>query len=267
MKLILITGDHLRHYYVASQLDKVFSEIIWIVEKRELQVPKKNKKIKKKFQRLLELHFRKRIKAEKKFFGEKYKYNFQNIIKKISIDRKHFNKKIEVLLKKERAEVLITYGCGKISNQILKNKNIKNFFNIHGGLSPWFKGSITNFWPSYLLKPQYTGMTLHTLTSKIDGGDILLQCTSKLYKNDGIHDLSCRVIKNFCYLTKKKFKKINFKIKIIGVKQKFSGKIWKKCDWNYANLEIIYNKFNDKINYFVLKNKLNKQKPELINIL
>ena len=66
---------------------------------------------------------------------------------------------------------------------------------------------------------------------------------------------------------KKKFKKINFKIKIIGVKQKFSGKIWKKCDWSYANLEIIYNKFNDKINYFVLKNKLNKQKPELINIL
>jgi folate-dependent phosphoribosylglycinamide formyltransferase PurN len=266
MKLILITGDHLRHYYVASQLDKIFSEIIWIVEKRELQVPKKNKKIKKKFQSLLKLHFDKRIEAEKKFFGEK-KYVFKNIIKKILIDRKIFNKKIKLLLKKERAEVLMTYGCGKISNEILKNKKIKNFFNIHGGLSPWFKGSITNFWPSYLLKPQYTGMTLHTLTSKIDGGDILLQCTSKLYKNDGIHDLSCRLLKNFCNLIKNKFKKNNFKIKIRGVKQKFSGKIWTKSDWNYANLEVIYNKFSDKINYFCLKNNLNKVKPKLINIL
>jgi len=267
MKLILITGDHIRHYYVASQLNKIFSQIIWIKEKRELQNPKINKKINKKFQELLKIHFNKRIEAEKKFFGNKNKFKYNNIIKNISINRKNFNKNIKLLLKNESAEVLITYGCGKISNEILKNKKIKNFLNIHGGLSPWFKGSITNFWPSYLLRPQYTGMTLHILTPRIDAGDILLQSSSKLYKNDGIHDLSCRVIKNFCNLLKKKLKRTNFKLRVKGVKQSFQGKIWTKSDWSYANLELIYNKFNDKINYFCLKNKLNKFKPKLINIL
>jgi hypothetical protein len=32
-------------------------------------------------------------------------------------------------------------------------------WNIHGGLSPWYRGAITHFWPSYMLEPQLTGMS------------------------------------------------------------------------------------------------------------
>ena len=42
MKLVLITGNHPRHFYVAKELSKSFKETFWIVEKREPFVPKIN---------------------------------------------------------------------------------------------------------------------------------------------------------------------------------------------------------------------------------
>ena len=67
-------------------------------------------------------------------------------------------------------------------------KNLKGYkWNIHGGLSPWYRGGVTHFWPSYLLEPEYTGMTLHELTNDIDGGGIIHQNISSLNIKDGIH--------------------------------------------------------------------------------
>ena len=37
----------------------------------------------------------------------------------------------------------------------------KEKINLHLGLSPWFKGSVTLFWPFYHLMPQFCGSTFH----------------------------------------------------------------------------------------------------------
>lgn len=264
MKLILITGNHPRHFYLANELSSSFKNIIWIIEKRESFIPKPKKNMSNKLKKLSKIHFTKRKNSETKFFGNTKFYKFTNLRRKVIIERKNFKRKIAFYLQNEKADVLITFGCGKIPTKIFKNNKIKNFWNIHGGLSPWFKGSITNFWPSYLLMPQYTGITLHKLSSKIDGGDILLQTSCKLNINDGLHDLNCRIILNFCKIFKKKLKKISLKKNIKGTKQKFEGKIWKKADWSEKHLIIIYEKFKDKIIKFCVKNNLIKIKPKLL---
>ena len=49
MKLILITGNHPRHFYLAKKLYKKFDDIFWIIEQREKFIPKtsiKNLKLK-----------------------------------------------------------------------------------------------------------------------------------------------------------------------------------------------------------------------------
>ena len=92
-----------------------------------------------------------------------------------------------------KADLLLSFGCSKIDNLILKE--ILKYLNIHGGLSPNFRGSISNFWPTYLLEPQLTGYTLHKLSNSIDGGEIIFQTSVKLHKNDGIHDSNCRALK------------------------------------------------------------------------
>ena len=267
MKLVLITGNHPRHFYVAKELSKSFKETFWIVEKREPFVPKIKKKINYRFKKLNRLHFEKREIAENRLFGNYKNFKLKNLKNKILIDRNKFKKQIFSTLKNTEADILLTYGCSKIPDTVFKNKKIKNYWNIHGGLSPWFKGSITNFWPSYLLIPQFTGITLHKLSSKIDGGDVLLQTSCKLNPSDGLHDLNCRVIINFCKIFNKKSKKISLKKNIKGIKQSSNGKIWMKSDWNEKHLIVIYEKFRDRIISFCIKNDLIKNKPKLIDNL
>ena len=265
MKLILITGNHPRHFYLAKKLYKKFDNIFWIIEKREKFIPKTNIK-NLKLKKLYKKHFIKRNKIENKFFGDSKKTKSLKFYKKNYIDRKKFQISIKSLLKNEKADLLLSFGCSKIDNSILKKKNIKKYLNIHGGLSPDFRGSISNFWPTYLLEPQLTGYTLHKLSNSIDGGEIIFQTSVKLNKNDGIHDSNCRALKTFInYFVKK----INIKSlrKIKGIKQKNFGKIWQKKDWDPKHLDLIYNKYNDKIINYCLKNKFKLKRPKLINVL
>ena len=101
--------------------------------------------------------------SEELFFGKKVDFNIKikNVYK---IKKKDLsNGKLTKILKKDNCQNLITYGCHKLSNDSLKAVH-KNAWNVHAGLSPWYRGSITHFWPSYLLEPEYTGMTLHNIT-------------------------------------------------------------------------------------------------------
>ena len=44
-----------------------------------------------------------------------------------------------------KPDFLLSNGCHLISNEILNITKICNW-NIHGGLSPWYKGGATHFW-------------------------------------------------------------------------------------------------------------------------
>ena len=235
--------------------------------KKESFEPKISKKNYKKFYYLSKKHFNKRAQSERKFFGDLSIKNSKFTSDKTILLRENFKKKIISTLKNKKADILISFGCGKIPEKVFKNKKIKHFWNIHGGLSPWFRGSITNFWPSYLLQPQFTGITLHKLSSKIDGGEILLQTSCKLISSDGLHDLNCRSIKSFCKIFQKKLRNLKLKNNINGTKQIFQGKIWKKSDWSEKHLVMIYEKFNDKIVNYCKSNNLIKIKPKLIDNL
>ena len=67
MKIILITGNHPRHFYLADQLSKTNFEFLWIIEMRENHVPEPSKDLKIELQNLYKLHFNKRNKAQKRF--------------------------------------------------------------------------------------------------------------------------------------------------------------------------------------------------------
>ena len=199
MKFTLITGDHLRHLYLADFLYNNNFKFDWIIEKREKHIPPIDKKYNKDIKKLFLKHFKKRAQAEIDFFGNKAgnlaKKNIKNIkrINKINYDEQIFK-----IIKKSKNNNLITYGCGLLSQKILKNFSGYKL-NIHAGLSPRYKGAATHFWPSYLMEPEYTGVTLHELTKVVDGGNIFHQTSIKVLKNYGIHQNSCLAIKEFFF--------------------------------------------------------------------
>lgn len=69
-----------------------------------------------------------------------------------------------------------------------------NIVNIHLGLSPYYRGSATNFWPLVDGLPECVGATVHHATAKVDGGRILAQARPRIEAGDTAHDIGCKAI-------------------------------------------------------------------------
>lgn len=259
MKIILITGSHPRHKFIANKIAETGNLDLIISQKREPFVPQPPENLDMNLSEMYVKHFNNREKSENLFFGNS-EWPLNNIFE---INKEKQNS-IEVynLISKEKPDLLISYGCGIISDEII-NLAKKDAWNIHGGLSPWYKGGITLFWPSYMLEPQMTGMTIHTLTNKLDAGDIIHQCAADLVRGDGIHDLACRAVFR---VGQDIVKLINIfkKGKVFETKaQKTNGKLWIGKDWRPEHLKLIYEFYNDNIVDMYLDGHLTQRKPKL----
>jgi methionyl-tRNA formyltransferase len=69
-----------------------------------------------------------------------------------------------------------------------------NLINLHLGLSPYYRGSGTNFWPLVNREPEYVGATIHYLDAGIDSGPIISHVRPEMRATDGPHDVGNRAI-------------------------------------------------------------------------
>ena len=163
--IILITGNELRHLYFASYLSS-----------------QKNIDLK------LVIH-ESNIKLEKNdLYKKNKKYNFIKIKKGSINDEKNIN-----LIKKEKIHYIISYGCSIISSEFI-NKFKNKIFNVHLGLSPYYKGSGTNFFPFVNNELQFCGSTIMQISKKIDSGKIVHQVRPDFSLNDNIHTIGNKII-------------------------------------------------------------------------
>ena len=66
---------------------------------------------------------------------------------------------------------------------------------MHLGLSPYYKGSATNFWPIVNSEFHFLGASFMFIDNGIDTGPLIHQFRPKLFKKDNIHTIGCRIIK------------------------------------------------------------------------
>lgn len=261
MKIIIITGDSLRHKYIVDQLIKYNTNLdfIWIIEKRDNELKNLNdyEDLSSDLKILYKKHFEERMKAEEFFFSNKAGENSKKKIDKIlEISKDDFlNGTLLKIVKHSKVDGLISYGCSKINESILGLIRLFKI-NIHGGLSPRYKGTLTHFWPTFLLEPEYTGITVHNLSDKIDGGDVLLQTAVNLESKDGIHENACRSVKEFADQFPL-FLKRNLSNSGMppGIPQISLGRIWVNSMWHPITLKTIYNFYENKVNKFCLENR------------
>lgn len=265
MKIVLIIGSHLRHIYFANQISSQFSNTAVVVEDRGSIIKKVNKNLNKLDKKNFIRHFKERSKLEKKYFSNK-KLNFKNKINLLNI-KKISNDYLKVinLINNYKPNIVITFGCGLISEPLL-SRLPKSSLNFHTGLLPYFKGTAGNFWPYYFLKPNYIGITIHRIEKKLDGGSIVHQCVPKFLKNDGIHDISCKAILKGTDDLKRILKQYARGYKPVYVSQKKSGKLFLDKDFYPHHLRLIYSYFNDDVAKHYLNNQLQKDRPQIIRI-
>ncbi|MGL5947740.1 MAG: formyl transferase [Aeromonas sp.] len=259
--IVLITGDQPRHAYLAKKVMSLGVPVTWITERRGLFVPPAPDSLNDNLKGLWMRHFALRDECEAHYFSQE----MADIAQSKPIDVSELNSPATLTLIRElNPTLLISYGCHKLSPELLNCFSGKAW-NIHGGLSPWYRGCITHFWPAYMLEPQMTGMTLHETTDAIDGGNIIHQTAITPQRGDRLHDLAGRAVKEFCDELPRVLAKVLAQAQLpAGTPSTTSGRIWIARMWQPQHLEVIYTHFGDKIVDYCLDNGVAMPAPKLI---
>lgn len=268
MNLVLISGSHPRHLYLVRKMieTQLVSGIVFM--KREEMIVDSPVYLSGDLRKLYEKHFLLRASMEDRYFGRPDISLFYKKIPCIEIERNELNsKKVEDFIRSVAGSCLLSYGPDLIKENILQT--VDGFaFNLHGGLSPWYKGSATMFWPFYFLEPNYVGTTLHYITKKIDAGNIVQQTVPKLEHGDCMHEVSCKAVVKACEETKQVFIEMGKGRTFPGVPQKKNGKLFLDRDWRPEHLRVVYETFHDRIVDMFLDGEISRREnPDLVSVL
>lgn len=90
-------------------------------------------------------------------------------------------------------DIIVTYGSSLIREPLI-NAFAGRFINVHLGLSPYYRGSGTNYWPLVHGKPEYVGATFMHIDTGIDTGSIIHQIRARLCWGDSPSSIGNRLI-------------------------------------------------------------------------
>jgi len=97
------------------------------------------------------------------------------------------------LLASAGVDALAVFGTNLITEPLL-GRFAGRIINMHLGLSPYYRGTATNFYPLLNEEPQYVGATIHLIDKGIDSGPILEHRRPRIVADDGPHTIGCKAI-------------------------------------------------------------------------
>jgi len=193
MKLAIITSNHLRHQYFVTQLAKVFSTTLLVVEEKKRDPSKKGAGT--ELQEVVVKYFDDRDFSEQKFFGDiGWEEERKTIEDTLIIPAGSINEGVvKQALIKHSPDYVCVFGSSIIGEDII-SLFPNRIINMHLGLSPFYRGSGTNFWPLYEEKLDYIGVTIHYLDKGIDSGKIIAQTKPVITTDDTPHSIGNKTI-------------------------------------------------------------------------
>lgn len=189
-KIIILTGSELRHQYfrkIVPYYVPVLASFCEMTEGRldvrftEDHVHRTN-------------HLLDRAKSEVEFFKEwtpEWEEKNVRFIPYGAINSPEIVKEIEGL----NPDLIVCYGCSIIKEPLL-SKFSGRILNVHLGLSPYYRGSGTNYWALVNNEPEAVGATFMYMDAGIDTGEIIHQRRAEILKGDTPHMIGNRLIKD-----------------------------------------------------------------------
>lgn len=164
-------------------------------------------------------------------------------------------------------DLIISYGCSIIRSELLEFFSGR-FLNIHLGLSPYYRGSGTNFWPFVNNELQFIGTTFMHIDKGVDTGEIIHQIRGEICFDDNIHQIGNRLIKDSiveCVKLIQSFNQLE-KMNQLEINQN-EKRYYKKKDFTEESLEIAYKNISEGslLKYLRNKTKFEKEYPIIKN--
>ena len=240
-RIILLTGTELRHEFFRKFISNheditVLASFCESKKGNLLESVQKDKHPND----LRALHLSTRDIVEKDFF-EVFCTKTHDQSNPIFIEKGDINKQNQVSkIIDLNPDIIISYGCSIIRSELL-NAFKGRFVNIHLGLSPYYRGSGTNFWPFVNNELQFVGTTFMHIDDGVDTGEVIHQIRANISFDDNIHQIGNRLIRDSfveCVKIVRSFDQLE-QMSQLGIDSK-EERYYRKKDFTKESLETAY---------------------------
>ena len=190
MKVFVLTSTGLRHRYLLTRLSEDMNLVGVIQEKKGAYYARQEEN-----SALVQKHFETLSFHEKEVFEPLVRDVSKDNIPIRVIERSKINSdELIAWAEAQKPDCIVLFGTGILNHQWLDRFSGK-IINLHLGLSPYYKGSATLFWPFYNNELECLGATIHLAASKVDAGDILAHIKPEIEISDNYYSLNMKIIK------------------------------------------------------------------------
>ena len=200
LKLMILCGRSARHLHVANALCRAGDTLAIVQETGgEWNLKKTLRKLRpdnlfRKVWRWLRDRRRYAGNPEATFFfphGEA-RLDHPELVREVP----HINHPDVVSLARElKPDLVCVFGTSLIRGDLL-NQGRLGIVNLHGGLSPEYRGADCTFWALYNGEPEKVGCTLHYIDSGIDTGRLIAHISPEVREGDSELELFWRAVQD-----------------------------------------------------------------------
>jgi hypothetical protein len=170
MQITVFTSNQPRHLALIESLASIASEVFAIQECNTVFPGQVQDFFGKS--PVMQDYFSRVLAAEREVFGD-VRFPPPNV-RQLSVKMGDVNRlDVAALEPAMGADVFIVFGASYIKGPLCDRLVQRRAINIHMGVSPYYRGSSTNFWAMYDRRPQFVGATVHVLSSGLDSGPML----------------------------------------------------------------------------------------------
>lgn len=189
LTLMILCGSSPRHLYVANCLSSAAQTVAIVLEVGSNPTFKKLIKLMFKPHRLLNKFWRSFQDRKKNliskeadfFFGTKKPFLKHQELVTYTPTINHPN--VLELSRRHQPDVIAVFGTSLIREPLLNQAKL-GMINLHGGLSPHYRGADCTFWALSNGKPEQVGCTLHFIDSGIDTGRLIAHICPEVRQDD-----------------------------------------------------------------------------------
>ncbi|MGI9413035.1 MAG: formyltransferase family protein, partial [Hyphomicrobiales bacterium] len=118
------------------------------------------------------------------------------------------------------------------------------FLNVHLGLSPYYRGSGTNFFPLVDGAPAYVGATFMYLDAGIDTGEIIHQIRARVFPGDTPHQIGNRLIGDVAVVYAELIRRFDALEPVLPPAEPETARLCKRKDFTEAATVRLYEQFD-----------------------
>lgn len=186
MKALVLTSGEKRHAYFAQTIARSFDLVGIIKESKGVYYSREEEK-----SSVVKAHFA----ALKKYSSLWFECAKWPVVPTLELDKGAINTpEINQWAKETDADYVFLFGTS-ILDEAWLSLFPQRIINLHLGLSPYYRGSATLFWPIANNQIECVGTTIHLAEKRVDSGRILGQIKPELNAGDNYYDINFKAIK------------------------------------------------------------------------